>query len=278
MPTTDELIQSGLLYEGSDYELWLERIKILLKHKLDLEIEDIDNIGDYDITFEEHQGIVDLVPAYVSKSVLQRVPEYAKSDSKRLLQSLKGRAKPFRFMELPDPIKIDICRILLPDHVTFDPNPLVMSPKLPPILHTSQRLRRTLLPVFYKETTFGVHFYLPGYQWDKQRRGIAAKAAQIFRTWAYQMVPQPNIRWLRKVELAGGLRVTFELSEKKGATGAASQSKITYTTNTQLTAESQQLLKEHVAATEKYRKACGMEGEGLVLLLTTNPELWVKLK
>lgn len=280
MPEADIIIQSGLLYEGSDYGTWLEKIKLLLAHKMNLddgEVEDLDDLG---LSSSEQQEAIDVLRAYASKHVLQRVPDYAKKRPGRFLQSLKGLAKPFRFAELPDHVQIRVCRILLPSRFTIyseTRKPMLDSP-FPPILHTSRRLRRTFLPIFYRETTFGMYCYMSRNKSDQERRQIAANAAQNFRTWVYQIVPQPNTRWLRKLELWGGLGITFELTEKKGASKSSRQFEITFSTTHQLTADSQKLLKEHVSATDKYRKACGKEGEGLILVLTSNPELWAEME
>lgn len=223
--------------------------------------------------------MVGLIQAYVSKNVLQRVPTYAKTNSKRLLQSLQARAKPFRFMELPDHIKIAAGRILLPSRIIFYSNPPMMSSDFPPLLRTSQTLRKAFLPIFYKETTFCMPSYWHKRKSAQEKRQEVANSARTFRTWAYQTVPQSDLRWLRKVQLSTIISdITFELTGKKEAPKSPMEYEITYTTRGRYSAESEKLLKEHVLATDSYRKECGLQGEGLVLLLTSNPELWLKMK
>lgn len=281
MPVPDKLIQSGLLYEGSDYETWERRIKALLEHKLDLEYGEVDDLNDIVeacLSSSQEQEVISWFRAYASKHVLQRVPDHAKKNPDRFLRSLKSLAKPFRFMELPDHVQVAVGRILLPRYVAFyHSDQQTASPEFPPILHAGQQLRKKFLPIFYKETAFGMRSSISMDSSNRERRQIAANTAQTFRAWAYQTFPQPQLRRLRKVEVdLLGWCVAFELSEKKEGFGSANQSEITYTARRRLTAESEKLLKEHVLATDRYRKECGMQGEGLVLLITSRPELWVR--
>lgn len=280
MVEPNELIDSGLLFEGSAYGPWLEKMELVLKHKFRLDDSDLYDLDNCGLRAKVRQEVVDAICTYASSYVLSRVPDCAKKRPGLLLQSLRGQAKPFRFMKLPDHIKIMVCKILLPPEVMIYRfmNSQGVSRPFPPILHVSQQLRKTFLPVFNEKTLFGMSCSMSRAKSDEERRQIATDVAQKFHVWAYQKLQQPGLRWVRKVRLTGSLQVTFELSEKKGGSNSASQLEITYQAHTRLTAESQRLLKEHVAATEKYRKASKMKGEALILLLTSNPGLWAEMK
>ena len=103
------LTTSGLLYEGSDYAAWREKMEaIVVMHYLD----DGDDEDNYD--YEYVAGYVDdkvdkevaaTIQNSVFKSLLHRLPDDIRDRPIQLIDHLEGLAKPLRFMKLPEVAK-----------------------------------------------------------------------------------------------------------------------------------------------------------------------------
>lgn len=98
MSPPSQLIKGGLLFEGSDFAAWRERIISFVNHRLG-----VDEEGDTEANLHDERkefGLA-LIQVNISRALFSRVPSDNRKHPERLLSSLENLAKPFRFSDLP---------------------------------------------------------------------------------------------------------------------------------------------------------------------------------
>lgn len=160
-----DLIASGLLYEGSDFAEWKAKVTIILRNK---KLEDTivcrSRRGSHFLRLLSLAEFA-LIGSYVSKELLDRVPDNCKHCSQYLLKCLAGLAAPFRFRDLPAELREMVYKMVLPQDFTMDKS--ITSP-LPALIHASAQLRNETLPLFL---TVPFNYYVPMTRYRRNENG-----------------------------------------------------------------------------------------------------------
>ncbi|KAK4629715.1 hypothetical protein CLAFUW4_07674 [Fulvia fulva] len=248
----------GLLYEGSDFEAWKERLRGLLQQQ-DLDLDHLtQNPHNYDAA--SRRNII--IRATVSESVLTRLrtPAIWSVPTGPLLKILKRRAQPFRFLDLPAELRNHIYELALPHSSVAHGSQRHAKSGLPALLHTSSKIRRETLSIYFEQAVF--RFVIP--RSPEEGPGIELTVQHI-KTWA-KVVVREHVTHLRHVELLQDVRVADDLHISAHLD-----------TNRGLgycyggPAYLDDAIMQHTSETRNRKE---VKGEDIIAMLTTNLELW----
>lgn len=289
MAPVSNFIVSGVLYAGSDFNEWANRMSAILR---------IEGLAKF--TYEEAKAsgfsfrargrgpatdkkaalLILTSSAFVSAALLSRVIPWAKQEPNFLWEQLELQTKPFRFLDLPPELRNSIYGYSLGVGISHNIKSRNISPTVRnqvikpatvvhPLCRVSQQLRRETLPLYWAmaEATYT----LP---WQAKKQGkkyafnddiIAwknAHGAQIkFLTRFTLDLPYHDGDWPRKMR--------FSFDHNKG---------LTYTYETKgrsvLAPESEAKVQQLVASIEQDRKVTEQRGECILLALLSDSKLW----
>ena len=269
------LTTSELLYEGSDFAAWRKKIGALIS--LHLHSEDADDVYDYDFLAGCHDGsdyeleeepfqtAATTIENYVSKGLLDRVPDDIRKRPFQLVAHLEGLAKPLRLMDLPEVVRQRVYKSAFTElnhfHICTNINGYIQRDRIPALLHTSAKLRSEAIPTFYQTTAFRCAIrHGPDWKYD----------LSMIKTWA-ATVAHGNVVHMRhlRFSLSGGPGAHFWFDNN--ATGL-------YYDRVGSSAVKRRALDKHVAIIQTYCKAMRLKGESLIMAVADKPKLWEELQ
>ena len=250
----------GLLYEGSDFAAWKAKLRSLLRQQ-GLDLDDL--IKNKRQTFQTLFKRNVIMHSVISKSVTSRLPGGDDDlDTKTLLQKLEGRAKPFRFMDLPAELRNLIYTFVVPTCQRMrDPFTEAQSIK-PYLLQTCSQIRAEASPLYYNQCEFRFYFRSSHDKLDFD------EMAGLLRSWVGQCVGK-HVKHLRQVRLAAGV-----------ISGRWTLAKATWSENDGLVVKANRApafeskVHDHVQDIKATARALGFSGEAIIVALTTNISTW----
>lgn len=315
METKNKLDASGLLYEGSDFEKWQSALQpILVQHFPGVSWSSPywtcllpPNVSGSDVS--------NCIRWQVSPYIRARVPEKDRKTPRELLLVLRATARPFRFMELPAEIRLRVYKLELPAKTSpqtlnllkrvfgvsvtrtfqYKHDPLVE----PQLLSINRQIRVEALPMHYRK--LGVNLVFSARVYSKHTLNklesciLRARSSQSRRyrptntervnaihRWALTVMPD-SMRFLRRISVQlpllaicswGGSEDMLHLNIRV----SNGKPELHVTPHTWLKPASQDLLRDHASAISNVAHTLKLEGEALILFLTSRPDIWDRLE
>ncbi|KAK4499389.1 hypothetical protein PRZ48_009903 [Zasmidium cellare] len=259
------LTKSGLLFEGN-FPGWRVRINAILK------MHDLDRVLSQPLHHARHASqqrkAADIIANHVSPALFKRVPLEKRTNPRLLWRSLKMLAKPFRLLDLPDEVRNRICRFAVEDQLQDGPPPALAK--------CSRRLREEVTPLWMSNRHFHLSFDHDALSEDEAFEDCA-------RAWFRRLGTQ-NIKFIRHLEIfldgttAGGspLSTTLTLTVSPQS-GFRMSARAHFVGGDKL--DWQVFLagiRRSMKGVEADRKILGLQGESMLLALTSKSSTWVK--
>lgn len=279
-----------LLHEAN-FKQWPERMRRILK----IAFPDIGfTFSDYYCFFwsgrsdpdsEISAAFATIMWCNVSRHIKLRVSQESRRGPESLINALYVATRPFRLMDLPPELRSRIysetlpstsSRVTLPTKYTGE-NRSRSAPMERSLLAVSRQVRVETLPIYYRDTEFVLMWdydFVMGMKHVKPKSAVRAERIKAIRDWA-AVLQADSLRQLRKVSVQPShvsLRRRFSLVSVNG------KFEMSVAKCDQLTEAKQQLLEEHVAASNSIAQGLRLEGEALILVLTNHPEIWQYLE
>jgi hypothetical protein len=308
MQTTAGSGASGLLYEGSSFTEWLKSLRPVLAHHfpgIDIADSEIQRSCFYYILElplnVDESDVCDSIWWHVSPHVRCRVSKHSRGTPNRLLNALRATAQPFRFLDLPAEIRLKVYGLALASstsrktlkvfrreedlfNVTND-HKFESS-----LLSINHQIRLETLPIFHRANPFRLRFTacikrLPDLRAARSRSGLRKRPTPTERVhainqWASNLMPD-STRLLRRIHVQLPLlavcrkhdddMLRFTLSPVDGKLVLKVEE------HAWLASGSQQLLSDHAATISKLAQSLKLEGEALIMVLTSRPDIWDQL-
>ncbi|KAF2163924.1 hypothetical protein M409DRAFT_25701 [Zasmidium cellare ATCC 36951] len=266
------LTKSGLLYEGN-FHGWRVKVNAILKmHDLDRVVSDPLHYARN--ASKEHKA-VEIITNHVSPALFKRVPVEKRRCPRLLWRSLKTLAKPFRLLDLPDEVRNRTCGFAVEDHTQYGQQP-------PPFARCSRKLRDEVRPLWVSYNYFHLSF-------DEDALLDYETFETHARTWFREFGAQ-NVKFLRH------LKVSFEGTAPNGSPFSGSLN-FTYSSRSGFKVSTAQSpfvgggnkwtdrfrwdvfvadIREPMRGVEADRKMLGLQGESILLSLTSRSIVWVE--
>lgn len=250
--------------------------------------------------------IVDCIWWQISPHVRSRVSDDMRQDPALLLNALGATARPFRFRKLPVELRLRVYRLVLassPSCVTLAllKRDLGSSPTSysyssahdpePPLLAINRQTRAEALLVLYQGKSIDLMFsrrigttrVLNNAKNDSPLWTSPTNAERVhaFNEWASRLVPD-STRLLRKLSVQlpllaicrnpgdDMLRFSLDLVDGKLVLNVEKHA--------WLSPSSQTILSDHTATISTLARSLQMEGEALIMVLTSRPDIWDQLE
>lgn len=289
MARKGDITESGLLYEGSDFNHWEKTLRRRVRAEgLEHVLGPEPLFRDY--SEDERTLVCDIIRLQVSTGLRARIlwlpqPQLPPC---RLLILLRRLGQPFRLLDLPPELRVRIYSFAIPkDHVIEIAPMRKTLTGYQPIIAASRQLRAEVLPVLYSRASLKLLLlteFSPGIKMQvieenergfKLARGIKACVRHLHAGW---------LKYLRKVDLLFSFhsRTTYRYRTRSPqwmtlsfspSAGLQIQS-IDKRPEVNLSAESKTRFEEHIQKTEEIRSMLGLQGESLLLALTSDESLW----
>jgi hypothetical protein len=308
MQATSKLETSGLLYEGSDFAAWLDSLRTILAQQLaGLRVKHTPATGYICVLPLSHtiRDVCACIWWHVSPHIRSRVPEYDRQNTHRLLNALNRTARPFHLLDLPAEIRLKVYGLALAQSTSQTTLMLlereqggggsfrVTDEHQPesPLLSTSRQLRSEALPIFHQVNPVSLMFMpsiktvhaLGAATSHMGHRKIPTNAQRVdaMNQWASNLMPE-STRLPRKVSVQLPLlaiysepnedMLHFTLSPVDGKLVLKVEE------HAWLDSDSQELLSDHAATISKLAQSLKLEGEALIMVLTSRPDIWDQLE
>lgn len=295
MMVPSALTEGGLLYEGSDFEQWEKDLRRRLR------AEDLEHmLGPVPLTREasdeERRLACDILRLHISGGLRARIqsplPEPRPHPLPRL-NLLRRLAKPFCLMDLPPELRVRIYEYAMPNDHTIEIAPMrsLVTGYLP-IIAVSRQVRAEALPVLYSQSVLTLKLHkgsasikeMPIFEEEERvfdfAKGIKACERHLHRE---------QLRHLRKVKVLFSfplknphrcykrwvqwMTLTFSPSQGLQIPPIVRSQSIVNRDGV-LSAESRTKFEDHIKKTEEMRSALGLQGESILLALTSDESLW----
>lgn len=229
---------------------------------------------------DERKSTSDTVLWQVYPALRERVPEWMRAHPECLLRWLREVARPFRFLDLLAELRNAIYDYLIPTNIAIELAPLKRTVTgYPTITAASRLLRSEALPLCYTRCTLRVILYSPlSDVIERRREEKSLEVAEGIKA-CIRHLSSDGIRFLRSLHLL--------LPRGSNSTRFAPSVRITFLASHGLLVQIMDLnsspplrdafkkrLREHVEKTEKVRSLLRLQGEGILLALTTDESLW----
>ncbi|KAK5721622.1 hypothetical protein LTR15_006211 [Elasticomyces elasticus] len=267
MAHSGALTRGNILYEGN-YTKWAKRIQGMLEvHQINTKEHELGYLTagpEFDDDDYSSHDVRLLVEPQVSTAIMKRVPTAQQDSANKLLKSLYTLARPFRLNDLPPELRKQIYGFHFGHatryHVKYGPGGKTPTPP-PSLLLVSRTIRTEALPLFFNmaEICFSVArtLTLP----------CQSRAEQNIRAWVRNCA-KDNVGMLRHVVLKLGIQgkppeitITFDLK-----TGL----QVRFSSNILPTQENS--WREHIKKLEASREVLRLQGEALILALTSKAD------
>lgn len=302
MSDIGEHTASGLLYEGN-FEEWFPRMTKILAHHYTCSKNII--IGrNSQPRNKMPQAFLRLFPGpgiqtmeklstiiwwQVSRSVRLRIKEQSQKDPVDLMNTLRDVARPFKLMDLPAEVRLEVYSYLMQPRMqvvslgSFHHNRRVPEP---PVTRISRQVRAEAMPIFHK----GTHEFLllncnkvrPRRTLSPETQGlpcVGISCATLINDWA-KTLSQDRLRYLRHVTIHLQLeRFIFHgKSLRVSIVIAKGRLELKFAGNMWLDLGSQKMLTDHAASISNLGQALRLEGEAIIMFLTSQPSIWDQLR
>lgn len=292
-----DLTTSGLLYEGN-FDEWLPRMSAILSQQHGCAINPRNGQPLSVSGTRNRKEKADTIWGQTSPYVKVRVPEASRGQPNTLLGALREIARPFRFSDLPPEIRNRIYLFVMPSHA-FTGVKLSMKPedharmwRMPKnkesVLCINRQLRVEALPFYHQNRAFCVWWRNDDYPLNTVQQHSISKGrvrrvkrnhgdlglaiARSLNEWA-SIFKSDTLRSLRRVTLLLGPR-KFVDGLRLCLRTVNGNFKIEFEIGEWLSQETMSLLREHAATVSGVANALKLEGEALMLFLTSRPEIW----
>lgn len=303
MATTNQLDASGLLYEGSDFEEWHRALRpILVQH-----FPGISWPSPYSRIYlppkVSCRDVCESIWWHVSPHVRCRVSETDRELPQQLVLALQATAQPFRFMDLPAEIRLRIYQLELPAKnsmrrfTLFERRNGIIAPPFeynkpplnePYILSISHQIRAEALPVYHRRIDVNLIFDHRAYSKfglalaRREYRPTNAARVDAMHRWASTITPD-NIRNLRRISVQLPLLAICTTAGEEdmlhfSLTVIKSRPELRIAPHVWLKPDSQELLRNHAGAISSMARTLKLEGEALIMVLVSRPDIWDQLE
>ncbi|KAK5708733.1 hypothetical protein LTR17_020443 [Elasticomyces elasticus] len=267
IPYPGVLTRGCILYEGN-YAEWQERVDGLLEIH-DFEVWDF-NYGlwiypDALCTLRTSLAM-SLIKPSVSAALMNRVPVAQRDNVNELLGSLKALAKPFRLNDLPPELRARIYGFHFGQAVRYitTGGPREWAKQSPSkLLLVSRATRAEALPIFFD----GLEVRFVGPRTPLEN---FADTERSILSWVETNVKE-DVKYLRRlrievpVVIGGKYDITVTFSMQTGLRAEYSS---------ELPDKRRQRWEKHIKKIEASRKALGLQGEAIIMAVTTKAEIW----
>lgn len=284
MASLGYLTKSGLLYEDSDFTQWEANLRTRMCAE---GLEDVvwSKFFGPCCSDERRKLAIDLVRMQLCPELRKRVqhmPHVCPSSLRILLRQL---SQPFRLLDLPPELRNRIYDYTIPENSTIELAPIRQSISgYQSITAASRQLRAEVLPTFYAQSTLQLNLLWKGSPGTRIRDLEEKERVFDFSKGVKACVKRlggEHLKHLRKAQVL--------LSIPKSATHRRRIETMTFTFHPSrglqiqfsdkpsavvLSTESQQRLEDQVKKTEEIRSMLGLQGEAILLALTSDEGLW----
>jgi len=315
MAQSKGLTASGLLYEGSDYQMWLDTLRpILMQHFPGLSIRSSGHPAHaYQVCVPPNvrrSDVCDGIWWHVSPHVRSRVSEKERVSPTNLLSVLRHTARPFRFMDLPAEIRLKVyqlelaaktsqhtSRLLRPVLGAFEYRGNTISEPL--ISSVSRQIRVEALPVYYRGVSFDLLFNdrifttralnIVETRTRRAQHGMKSRPRPTnvervcaVNKWA-SALKMDSIRLLRNISVQLPLLAICSHDQcedmlRLSLRMIGGKPELKVAPHMWLKPDSQKLLRDHASAISSLAHTLKLEGEALIMFLTSRPDIWDQLE
>ena len=220
-----------------------------------------------------------------------------------MVLALQATARPFRFMDLPAEIRLRIYQLELTAKSSLQPFMLLKrrnatiappfeyneAPLVEPcILSLSKQIRAEALPVYHRRIDVNLLFNDRAYgMFDlllarHEDRPTNAERVDAMHRWASTITPD-NIRNLRRISVQLPLLAICTTAGEEdmlhfSLTVINGRPELRIAPHVWLKPDSQELLRNHAGATSSMARTLKLEGEALIMVLVSRPEIWDRLE
>ncbi|KAK5695731.1 hypothetical protein LTR17_024415 [Elasticomyces elasticus] len=266
------ITKAGWLYEGN-YPEWEERMKGIRQLTVlqDPRVE---------YTFDHRQECF-IITTNISPFFFARIPDACRSNNFRLERAIKRHARIFPLLSLPAEVRLQVYGHFFDYHVEcmegrdrsrglcVNEDGKLDKDAIPYILAASQAIRREALPVFISHSTFFVNTGSDKIgpslcRWTKNGLKSGARLLRNVRIPLRYEPDEDDFNEDTEYESWWG-HIDLSLTPQKG---------LHWTEWVDVGKPWLPLLEAHLADVEESRKALNLEGEAIIMALTTRPELW----
>lgn len=284
-----ELTESGLLYEGSDFQQWdSQLLKVLSVHGVrDRVFDKFEYFDENDVDFledlTERRLACDLTLARISPVLRKRIPDALLSRPFGLHCWLERFFDhPFGLLALPAELRNRVYAYAIGKDAKLTIAPLRRGTnRYPPITAVSQQVRAETLPLYYTQSILKIDLTALSKGMDLQMTKEADFLSMSSLRTECGQLSIPHLKHLREVHLSIRLEAPTTLRRSRNRIRAL---KFVFSPNgglrmlpialPALSSESEKKLKDHIDKIEEMRRLLGLQGEALVLALTCDESLW----
>lgn len=307
MPQSSDLTASGLLYEGN-FDQWLPRMRaILAQHGCRLQADPSGSLkvhcGSCKATAKE---VATVIWSHTSPNFSLRVPEEDRESPTALITALRDLARPFRLMDLPHSIWLPIClgsltpcdfkEIRLLERPSDDgtsqqfkdTNQRIIEA---PLLSVNRLIRLEHLTIYHLLTPYDLVFTKRCYskrallcvQQSPERcpRPTNAERISAINAWVSRSTLD-SLTVLRKISfrlpLLAVCKVPREDMLNINLKIGHDWWELVVEEHPWLNSDSQLLLSDHATATSKLARSLKLQGQALIMFLTSRPNIWDQLE
>jgi hypothetical protein len=289
METTRSNI-SGLLYEGN-FDEWLLRMRATLAQRFagDVTIQG-PRFSHLKIVSNSSKWNNELVAIFIlwghtSSYIKLRIPEDQCQHPTILLRALSRVATPFRFMDLPPELRNRVYSMA----ASSGSSTVSLTPGYArqgsgrandrrSLLCVDRQVRAEFLPVYYNDRCFEISWQRSSSWWCLQQ-GFGTEVVQSINDWA-SVLRAESLKLLRQVRVKLRVRpginvpsrpLRFSLDRING------KFEVKCSEHEWLKPRARSLLEEHAIAMSTVAQASNLEGEALIIVLASRPEIWNQL-
>jgi hypothetical protein len=311
MPQSSGLTASGLLYEGN-FDEWLSRMHaVLAQHGCSIRTNASGLLGvSRNSCSETAKEVASILWYNASPNFRLRVPEKHRESPTALIRALRKLARPFRLMDLPRAVWSSIClKSIITSHESEEirllkrtrdigtPNKFEDTNQVifeAPLLAVNRLIRLEFLSIYYLKTydlVFTERYYSCYYSKTAVRsiaqhpelypRPTNPERVAAINVWVSRSKPD-SLTYLRNISIQLPLFAVCELPRdgmlhirlKPGDDWY----ELAVEEHAWLTPNSQRLLLDHAAAISKLARSLKLQGQALIMFLTSRPDMWDQLE
>jgi hypothetical protein len=289
------LTVSGLLYEGN-FDEWLPRMRAIVQQNNKFHFNNTAPSGE--LTYHgsrDRPGAANVMWCHTSPYIKLRVSSEGCNDPTTLIRTLRAFARPFRLLDLPPEIRLRIYRLSFPmpakHHFVQRLHEGTEPIHGPPLLSTNRQILTEAMSVYYGMRHFALSFNEHIYSRRELRRvqqnpnlrstPTGTKRTRLTNRWASSFRTD-RLRHIRTISVQLPLLAVYEAywEDMLDVSLKITSGKLVINVKEHawLKPESQRLLAYHAATTAELAHSLKLQGEALVLFLTSRPEIWDQLE